>query len=52
MKLFIDSRNTLAECKAFFKKIKAENINEAAEAKLMISKIESVITRLNRAIDN
>lgn len=52
MKLFIDSRNTLAECKAFLKKIKAENINEAAEAKLMISKIESVITRLNRAIDN
>jgi hypothetical protein len=52
MKLFIDSRNTLEECKRLLKRIKSDNINELAEAKLAINKIDSLLTRLNRAIDN
>lgn len=52
MKLFVDSRNTLEECKRLLKRIKSDNLNDIAEAKIVISKIDSIITRLNRAIDN
>lgn len=53
MKLFIDTRSTLEECKRLLRVVsKSDNLNNAAEAKILVSKIETLVTRLNRAIDN
>ena len=52
MKLFSDTRTVLEDCKRLLRAIKTDNLNHVAEVKIVSAKIDTIITRLSRAIDN
>ena len=52
MKLFSDAKVVLEDCRRLLRSIKTDNLNHAAEAKIISAKIDTIITRLSRAIDN